>query len=79
MVDFWRLVWQERPPSIVMITNLVEGGKTKCQHYWPKSGCYEFGPFEVILTGEQILADYTIRKLSAKVYISCHFDTLKEI
>ena len=50
-----------------MITNLEEGGKIKCQRYWPESGHCEFGPFEVTLTDEQILADYTIRKIEAQV------------
>ena len=67
LVDFWRLVWQERTPSIVMITNLEEGTKIKCQRYWPESGRCRFGPFEVTLTDEQILADYTIRKLQVQV------------
>ena len=67
LVDFWRLVWQERPPSIVMITNLEEGGKIKCQQYWPESGRCQYGPFEVTLTDEQIMTDYTIRKLEAQV------------
>ena len=67
LVDFWRLVWQERPPSIVMITNLEEGGKIKCQRYWPESGRCQYGPFEVTLTDEQIMTDYTIRKLGAQV------------
>ena len=52
-----------------MITNLEEGGKIKCQRYWPESGHCEFGPFEVTLIDEQILADYTIRKLQAKVCV----------
>ena len=67
LVDFWRLVWQERPPSIVMITNLEEGGKIKCQQYWPESGRCQYGPFGVTLTDEEIMTDYTTRKLEAQV------------
>ena len=66
-VDFWRLVWQERAPSIVMITNLEERGKPKCQQYWPDSGTENFGPFQVSITEQQILADYTIRNLTVQV------------
>ena len=59
-----------------MITNLEEGGKIKCQRYWPESGTCSFGPFEISLTEEQILADYTIRKLGVQVlYITVCRDT----
>ena len=27
LTDFWRLIWQEHPPTIVMVTNLKEGEK----------------------------------------------------
>ena len=27
LADFWRLIWQEHPPTIVMVTNLKEGEK----------------------------------------------------
>ena len=27
LTDFWQLVWQEHPPTIVMVTNLKEGEK----------------------------------------------------
>ena len=69
MVDFWRLVWQEKAPTIVMITNLEEGGKTKCQQYWPDSGNKAFGPFQVTVTNQQMLADYTIRSLLVQVCV----------
>ena len=52
-----------------MITNLEEGGKTKCQQYWPDSGSKRFGPYCVSVTDQQILADYTIRSLSLEVWV----------
>ncbi|CAI5450468.1 unnamed protein product [Caenorhabditis angaria] len=35
--DFWRLVWQEKAPSIVMLCNIMECGKKKCEQYWPQN------------------------------------------
>ena len=67
LVDFWRLVWQERPPTIVMVTNLKEGHKKKCEQYWPDSGGKEFGPFKVTLTEQQVSADYTTRTMQVAV------------
>ena len=69
LVDFWRLVWQERPPTIVMVTNLQEGSKKKCEQYWPDSGSKEFGPFKVTLTEQQVSADYTTRTMQVTVSI----------
>ena len=66
-VDFWRLVWQERSPSIVMLTNLREGNKMKCQQYWPEYGSMKFGPFQITITDQQIFADYVIRTFSVQV------------
>ena len=54
-----------------MLTNLKEGNKIKCQPYWPESGKKKFGPFTVTITDQQVLADYTIRSLQAKVRQHC--------
>ena len=70
LVDFWRLIWQERPPTIAMVTNVMEGNRIKCQQYWPESGKQQFGPFQVIITDQQIFADYTIRTLSVSVNLT---------
>ena len=70
VVDFWRLVWQEKSPTIVMITNLLEGTKIKCQQYWPESGVQSFGPFEITISDQQKLADYTVRSLLVQVCMS---------
>ena len=29
--EFWRMIWQEHVETIVMVTNLFEGGKVKTQ------------------------------------------------
>ncbi len=67
LVDFWRLMWQERPPIIVMLTNVMENNKIKCQQYWPDSGSVSYGPFTVTITDQQVLADYTVRNLQLAV------------
>ena len=69
MVDFWRLVWQERPPTIVMLTDVKEKKKVKCYKYWPDSGTRSFGPFRVTITEQQRLVDYTTRNLLLEVWV----------
>ena len=63
----WRLIWQERPAAIVMVTNLKEGNKKKCEQYWPDSGSKMFGPFKVTLTQQQVMADYCTRTMQVTV------------
>ena len=63
---------QERVTSIVMVTNVKEGNKIKCQHYWPDSGSKEYGPFKVVITDQQLFADFNIRKFSVSVSLSAH-------
>ena len=69
-VDFWRMIWQERPPVIVMVTNLKEGNKTKCQQYWPDTESHDYGPFRVTTIEQQVYSDYVIRKLKLKVHVT---------
>ncbi|XP_038066632.1 receptor-type tyrosine-protein phosphatase epsilon-like [Patiria miniata] len=47
VVDFWRMVWQERVEKIVMLANLVEHGRVKCEKYWPDGGITNYGDLAV--------------------------------
>lgn len=35
--QFWRMIWQCKVTEVVMVTGLIEKGKTKCPPYWPQS------------------------------------------
>ena len=59
---------------VVMVTNIMERGQQKCEQYWPDKGTKEYGLFKVMLTDQQVFADYTIRQLFVSVSLirSCH-------
>ncbi|XP_067867695.1 receptor-type tyrosine-protein phosphatase U isoform X3 [Heterodontus francisci] len=61
--DFWRMVWQERCSSIVMITKLVEVGRVKCCKYWPDDTDL-YGDIKVTLIKTELRAEYTVRTFS---------------
>ena len=61
IADFWRMVWEQRSSTIVMLTRLEERSRIKCDQYWPSRGTESYGVMSVTLTDIQELATYVIR------------------
>ncbi|CCQ25647.1 protein-tyrosine-phosphatase [Caenorhabditis elegans] len=65
--DFWRMVWEEQSVTIVMLTNLEERSRVKCDQYWPSRGTATYGDIEVTLLESVHLAHYTMRTMRLKM------------
>eukprot|EP00731_Ephydatia_muelleri_P018726 Em0011g766a len=62
--DFWRMVWEKRLGTIVMLTRCIENGREKCAQYWASTnGNHETAQFKVATISATQFADYTITSL----------------
>ncbi|XP_035795176.1 tyrosine-protein phosphatase Lar-like isoform X5 [Anopheles albimanus] len=59
--DFWRMCWELKSTTIVMMTRLEERSRIKCDMYWPARGTEVYGAMTVTITETQELATYSIR------------------
>uniref|UniRef100_A0A8C5P963 Receptor-type tyrosine-protein phosphatase S n=1 Tax=Leptobrachium leishanense TaxID=445787 RepID=A0A8C5P963_9ANUR len=62
--DFWRMVWEQRSATIVMMTKLEEKSRIKCDQYWPSRGAETYGMIQVTLLDTIELATFCVRTFS---------------
>ncbi|XP_053227587.1 receptor-type tyrosine-protein phosphatase delta isoform X39 [Podarcis raffonei] len=59
--DFWRMIWEQRGATVVMMTKLEERSRVKCDQYWPSRGTETYGLIQVTLLDTVELATYCVR------------------
>uniref|UniRef100_A0A8C5HZA4 Receptor-type tyrosine-protein phosphatase F n=1 Tax=Gouania willdenowi TaxID=441366 RepID=A0A8C5HZA4_GOUWI len=69
--DFWRMVWEQRTYTIVMMTRLEEKSRVKCDQYWPSRGTETYGMIQVTMLDTVELAAYSIRTFGLHKSGSC--------
>ncbi|XP_048871237.1 receptor-type tyrosine-protein phosphatase H-like isoform X3 [Brienomyrus brachyistius] len=65
--DFWRMIWEQDVTGVVMVTNCNEGGKVKCEQYWPENSLPQtYGNLAVKVTSEHKDMDWTRREFNVR-------------
>ncbi|PWA21894.1 hypothetical protein CCH79_00015570, partial [Gambusia affinis] len=67
VVDFWRMIWEQKVKRVVMVTNHIEAGLTKCAQYWPEdTNQSQYGDVLVSVTSELKEQNWTLRQFTVK-------------
>ncbi|EHB18205.1 Phosphotidylinositol phosphatase PTPRQ, partial [Heterocephalus glaber] len=71
--DFWRMVWETRAKTLVMLTQCFEKGRIRCHQYWPEDNkpVTFFGDIVITKLMEDIQVDWTIRDLKIERHGDC--------
>ncbi|XP_043952121.1 tyrosine-protein phosphatase non-receptor type 13 [Gambusia affinis] len=67
--DFWQMVWEQNSNVIAMMTQEIEGGKVKCQRYWPdtpRTAEMVDDRLQITLVKDQHLDHFVIRLIEVK-------------
>lgn len=76
--DFWLMVFQQKVPTILMLTDLVESGVVKCFRYWPEgdqqgADACKYGELLVSCLSVQFGQKYTVREFSI-IHVVSHVE-----
>lgn len=78
LCDFWQMVLEQKSNVIAMMTREVEGGKVKCQRYWPvtpRTAEMVDDRLQITLLKDQYLDNFVIRLIEVKdVQVSLYSD-----
>nr|XP_017527742.2 phosphatidylinositol phosphatase PTPRQ [Manis javanica] len=71
--DFWRMVWETRAKTLVMLTQCFEKGRIRCHQYWPEDHkpVTVFGDIVITKLMEDVQIDWTIRDLKIERHGDC--------
>ncbi|XP_011502274.1 PREDICTED: receptor-type tyrosine-protein phosphatase T-like [Ceratosolen solmsi marchali] len=77
VIDFWRMICQEKVQIICMMANIMENGKIKCEQYWPTTVGKQvlYGKILIHFSSEEVHSDYTYRTFQ----ISCENEETRTI
>ncbi|XP_053319639.1 phosphatidylinositol phosphatase PTPRQ [Spea bombifrons] len=66
--DFWRMVWETRAKTIVMLTQCFEKSRVRCHQYWPEDNkpVTVFGDIVITKVVEDVQIDWTTRDLKVE-------------
>ncbi|XP_045147827.1 receptor-type tyrosine-protein phosphatase beta isoform X1 [Echinops telfairi] len=73
--DFWKMAWEQNVHNIVMVTQCVEKGRVKCDHYWPADqDALYYGDLILQMLSESVLPEWTIRefKICSEEQLDAH-------
>lgn len=59
--DFWRMVWEWKSHTIVMLTEVQEREQDKCYQYWPTEGSVTHGDITIEIKSDTLSEAISIR------------------
>jgi len=66
--DLWRMIWEFKSKTIVMLCNFEERGEESSANYWPhkENEVTQYGKINVTLQSKASYGDFTVRKFQVQ-------------